>query len=139
MTGCRTYVDANILIAAFKAKGEVGMSALRTLDNPDRVFVISDYLRLETIPKPAFHNQYEEVEFLENFFRAATDIVESSPKVLSRAIELASRYDLAPIDGLHLSAAIEGSVAEFVTLEKERKPLWRVNELNELKVISPRD
>lgn len=136
MTQRRTYVDANILIAAFRQEGEDGMSAFRILDDPERVFVISGYLQLETVSKPAFHNRHEEVEFMENFFNAATDFVASSPKVMLRAIEFASRYDLSPVDALHVSAAIEGGAAEFITLEGKKKPLWRVNEL---RIVSPQD
>jgi hypothetical protein len=48
----RTYLDANILIAAFQGEGDGAMAAIAALDDPDREFVVSDFLRLETLPKP---------------------------------------------------------------------------------------
>jgi hypothetical protein len=46
---------------------------------------------------------------------------------------LASRYDLTPIDALHVSAAVIAGVDEFVTGEKDTKPMFRVQEV---KVVS---
>lgn len=129
MTSRTTYVDANILIAAFQANGTTAEAALEILDDPDRVFVISAYLRLETVPKPTFHKRQVEIEFMETFFSAASVDIESSSSVTSRAIEFASRYDLSPVDALHVSAAVAGCADEFVTLEKPNKPLHQVEEL----------
>lgn len=94
----RTYVDANILISGFRGDQATAAAALAILGDPDRTFVISDYLRLETLPKPSFHRNQKEVEFLETFFGAAAEIVTSSPDLTARAIELATRYDLSPAD-----------------------------------------
>ena len=51
----RVYIDANVLIAAFQGEEQIAQRALRVLDDPALKLVISDYLRLEVLPKPTFH------------------------------------------------------------------------------------
>jgi predicted nucleic acid-binding protein len=63
------------------------------------------------------------------FFDAADCCVSSAPEGTSSAVELATRYDLAPMDALHVSAALAGKADELVTVEKPTKPLFRVQEL----------
>lgn len=68
--------------------------------------------------------------FYEDFFKSAILSVEINPALVAKAIALASEYDLAPCDALHLSAAIEAQVDEFITTEKSTKPFFRVQELD---------
>ena len=60
----RTYVDANVLIAAFQGKEQISQRAMRVLEDPDRILVVSDYLRLEVLPKPTFQKREEEIQFM---------------------------------------------------------------------------
>ncbi|NMC19428.1 MAG: hypothetical protein GYA33_03310 [Thermogutta sp.] len=80
----RTDIDANVLIAAFQGEGEVCQRALRVLDDPDRKFVVSDYLRLEVLPKPTFHKKREEIEFMQAVFERAEHL-DTSPTLTGRA------------------------------------------------------
>ena len=48
----KTYVDANALIAAFRSDHPTADEALGILGDPDRSFVASAYLRLETCQWP---------------------------------------------------------------------------------------
>ncbi|MBS3907054.1 MAG: PIN domain-containing protein [Syntrophaceae bacterium] len=125
----KTFVDANVLIAAFQGKVEISEKALMILDDPEREFIVSDYLRLEVIPKPRFHRKQEEVEFMEAFFESASEEVGSTPTLTLQAIELASNHDLHPLDALHVSVAVQADADEFITGEKESKPLFRVDNL----------
>ena len=129
----RTYLDANVLIAAFSGKGQGAQNALRILDDPDRKFVVSDYLRLEVLPKPTFLQRREEVEFMREVLDSAAEHCDSSQELTGSALALAAKYDLTPIDALHVAAATVAGVDEFVTLEKPAKPMCRVNEV---KVVS---
>ncbi len=45
------------------------------------------------------------------------------------AIEMSSKYDMTPIDALHIGAAAIAGVDEFITLEKPTKPICRVQEI----------
>jgi hypothetical protein len=124
----RTYLDANILIAAFQGEGDGAMAAIAALDDPDREFVVSDFLRLETLPKPVFHRRAEEAQFMQAIFESA-ESVPTSEKLVQSAIRLASAYDLTPMDALHASAAVQAEVDVLLTLEKPTKPLCRLEEI----------
>lgn len=128
-----TYVDANVLISAFRGEHAATEAALAILGDAGRSFVSSEYLRLETLPKPSFHGKTTEVAFLNAYFDAARLHVSPTRETARRAIDLATRYDLAPMDALHVSAALAGEADELVTVEKPTKPLFRVREL---KVVS---
>lgn len=132
----RTYIDANVLIAAFRGEEKVAERALKVLDDPDRALVVSDYLRLEVLPKPRFHNKQEEVEFMQAVFENAAEKVSTSDELTERAVELASRYDMTPIDALHVGAAVLAGVDELVTMENPTKPMCRVSEVEVVSIHS---
>ncbi len=125
----RTYVDANVLIAAFGSEETAAVRALALIDDPSRRFVTSPLLALETLPKPRYHGNADEVSFIERFLATCAEMVSVDDALIAAAQQLASRYDLSPIDALHASAAIRAGVDEFVTFEKPEKPLCRVAEL----------
>jgi len=131
----RTYIDANVLIAAFQGEEKVAQRALSVLDDPNRMLVVSDYLRLEVLPKPKFHKRQEEVEFMEAVFANAENC-ETSPRLTRCSLELAAKYDLAPIDALHVGAALVADVDELVTLEKPTKPICKVKEVGVTSIAS---
>jgi len=131
----RTYIDANVLIAAFQGEEQVAQRALRVLDDPGRRLVVSDYLRLEVLPKPMFHKQQEEVEFMEAVFEKAENW-ETSPELTRCSLELAARYDMAPMDALHVGTAVVADVDELVTLEKPTKPICKVEEVSVKSIAS---
>jgi predicted nucleic acid-binding protein len=123
----------NDLIAAFRGESDIAFRALEVLDDSERQFVISDYLRLEVLPKPTFLGRHEEVLFMRTFLEEAAEDVPSSQEVTGRAVNLASPYDMTPIDALHVGAAVTAAVDELVTVEKATKPMCRVREI---KVVS---
>lgn len=129
----RTYIDANVLIAAFQGEELVARRALQVLDDPNRKLVVSDYLRLEVLPKPTFHKIQEEIDFMQVIFDNASENVATSPELTGRAVAMASKYDMTPIDALHIGVAAISGVDELVTMEKPTKPICRVTEV---KVIS---
>lgn len=125
----RTYVDANVLIAAFQGKEQISQRAMRVLEDPDRILVVSDYLRLEVLPKPTFQKREEEIQFMNNVFENAENC-ETSAKLTAYALTLASKYNMAPMDALHVGASVVAGVDELVTLEKPTKPMCKVKEVN---------
>lgn len=132
----RTYLDANVLIAAFQGEEKVAQRALQVLDDPNRSLVISDYLRLEVLPKPTFHKRQEEINFMQTVFDGAAENLKTSPELTRRALEYASKYDMTPIDALHVGAAAAAGVDELVTLEKPTKPMCKVKEVNVVSIHS---
>ncbi len=129
----RTFVDACVLIAVVQGNDSVAKQAFEIIDDPNREFVVSDFLRLEVLPKPTFHKYLEQVEAYEEFFKQASGYIEPNKKISSDAVSLACKYDLQPVDALHISTASNSGVEEFITLEKPGKPITRVQEV---KVIS---
>jgi hypothetical protein len=129
----RTYIDASVLITAFQGEEETSRRALEILDDPARKLVVSDYLILEVLPKPTFHKRKLEIVFMQTVIGSAVEDVESSFALTKRAIQVAAKYDMKPLDALHVGAAIIGKVDELVTMEKQTKPLCKVEEI---KVIS---
>jgi predicted nucleic acid-binding protein len=122
----RTYIDANVLIAAFQGDESISRAAMEVLTDPERALVVSDYLRLEVLPKPTFHKREEEIEFMKSVFDSASETIPSFPQVTAQALQLASEYDMTPVDALHVAAAVIGKVDELVTMEKPTKPMCRV-------------
>jgi len=125
----RTYIDANVLIAAFQGDERISRRAMKVLDDPNRQLVVSDFLRLEVLPKPTFHKRTREVQFMNAVLENAAENVPCDSGVTEKAIKLASDYDVAPMDALHVAAAVTADVDEFVTLEKPTKPIYRVSEI----------
>ena len=134
MSKILTYLDTSVLLAAWRGEQAIADAAMKYLDDPEREFVVTDFLKLELLPKALFHKQVEEAEFFQEFLNAATTIVHISPEMLNDVVNLASQHGLAAIDAIHAFAAIQTS-AEFVTKEKKTKPFSNITR-DTLKVIS---
>lgn len=124
----RTYVDANVLMAAWRGKGDAGAKAMAILDDPQRALVVSDAVRLEVMPKPLYENQQQESAFYAAIFGAAEQIP-WQVSTLEQAHELAQRYGIAAMDAIHVATAIAAQVDEFVSAEKPTKPMFRAREI----------
>lgn len=129
MAPTRTFVDADVLIWAARGKESLSQAALTVLASPDREFVVSDFLRLEVLPKAAYHKQQGEEAFYRRVLAAAVETIPASPALVALAEQLAISYGLSAIDGLHVAAAITASAAEFLTAERTTSPLFRVQEI----------
>ncbi len=68
----------------------------------------------------------------------AAATVPASPELTDHAVDLASKYDMTPIDALHISAALTAEVDEFITLERPAKPICQVQEVN-VRSLYPRE
>ncbi len=121
----KTFVDAGVLIAAFRGGAGAGSLALDILDDPVRRFVTSDFVRLEVLPKAIFYKRKEEVAFYEAFFAAAT-CVRTSEGLFLQAFDEAKESGLSAVDALHVAAAKAEGCDDFQTSEEEGKPLFRV-------------
>ena len=88
---------------------------------------------LEALPKPTFHRRQEEIDFMQEIFDGADEVINTSPELTRSALEFASKYDMSPIDALHVGVAVVAGVDELITMEKPSKPICRVKEV---KVVS---
>ena len=103
---------------------------MEVLDDPNRQLVVGDFPRLGVLPKPMFQKLTEEVQLMKAVRENAAENVACDSEVTEKAIKLASDYDVAPMDALHVGVAVTADVDEFVTLEKPTKPIYRVSEIS---------
>ena len=99
---------------------------MQILDDPNREFVASPFLKLEVLPKAVYNRQQAEVDFYEAFFAACTLWAESLNTIVAEAQQQANTLGLGAVDALHVAAAISVSADELVTTEKPSKPIHRV-------------
>jgi predicted nucleic acid-binding protein len=126
----KTFVDAGVLIAAARGKADVATHAMKILDDPDREFVASPFLKLEVLPKAVYEKRQAEVEFYETFFNAVTYWAESVNEIAKNAYIEACKSGLNAMDALHVAAAISAGAEELITTEKPEKSIHRVDSIN---------
>lgn len=120
-----TFVDASVLIAAAVGTEEIARVAMQVLDDPERCFASSAFVKLETLPKPTFHRQNDERQFYTEFFDAVSKWAEVGEPLVRAAFEEACKVGLSAMDSLHVAAAEQVGADEIVTAEKSTKPLLR--------------
>ena len=135
MSKKRTYLDTGVLIAAFAGTQRLSDAAFAVLNDPDREFVITDFLKLELLPKAIFNKKSNEADCYNAFFEHACDVVEITSELMIGALKLACLHDLSAIDSIHVHSALVSSTSEFITTEKPTKPFFRITDTS-LKIIS---
>ena len=103
---------------------------MEILDDGERSFVSSLFVRLEVLPKALFHKRLAEVAFYESYFEAVKDWVDPDRDLLERAGQVASRFGLAAMDALLVTSAMTAGVDELVTTERPTRPIHRVSGLS---------
>lgn len=125
----RTYIDAGVLIAAARGKPPIAIAALEILDDPDREFASSIFVKLEVLPKAMFHKNRSEVEFYEAFFDAVAYWADSLETIAEDAYKQACYSGIAAMDALHLAAAVSVGAVELITTERPEKPIHRAQSI----------
>ena len=120
----RTFLDSGVLIAAFKGAPQLRELALRILEDPDRVFVTSPFVRLEVLPKAIFNKQANEKRFYEQFF-ARAEFATDLTAIFDLGEKEAAKSGVGSMDSLHLAAARLLNVDEFLTTEGPKKSIHR--------------
>jgi predicted nucleic acid-binding protein len=120
-----TFVDSGVLIAAVRGSDPVAKLAFDILDDPERDFASSIFVKLETIPKPTYLSRDEQREFYEQFFDSVSKWAIVDSELAETAFTVARKAGLSAMDSLHLAAAHQMRCEEFVTTEKPTKPLHR--------------
>jgi predicted nucleic acid-binding protein len=120
-----TFIDSGVLITAARGTTEVSAQAIAILDDPERTFASSEFVRLEVLPKAAFNGRLNEAKFYSSYFRAVSRWPADTDTVVKHAYDLALKFGLAALDALHVAAARGMGAQEFITTEKPGKPLHR--------------
>jgi len=128
----RTFLDAGVLIAAVRGQEAEAARALAILEDPERSFIASDFLKMEVLPKAIYYQRPAEVGLYERFFSQAR-FISVSAALVTQAYTEACTFGLSALDALHVTVAKAGGAEEFITTERTTTPLFRVTGL----VITP--
>jgi predicted nucleic acid-binding protein len=120
-----TFVDAGVLIAAARGGNVQAARAMEILDDPEREFAASPFLRLEVVPQSRFNKRETEVAFYEAFFASVQRWATDLEAVTNIAIREASLNGIQAMDALHVAAAVTVGVSELITTEKRSRAIHR--------------
>jgi len=101
----KTFVDSGVLIAAARGSDEVALRAMEILDDPERTFASSAFVRLEVLPKALYHRNAAAAEFYEAFFSSVKDWAEPVERVTRDAHQEAVQSGLSALDALNVASA----------------------------------
>jgi predicted nucleic acid-binding protein len=135
----RTYVDSGVLIDAARGKAPHAMDAIRILDDPEREFVSSAFVKLEVRPKAVHNKQHAEIKFYDEFFRDVVAWADSYPSIVADAEDEAETCGLQAMDALHVAAAASVAAEELVTTEKRTRPLHRARRVTVICIYAADD
>ncbi|MBP0030399.1 type II toxin-antitoxin system VapC family toxin [Roseofilum sp. Guam] len=131
----RTFVDAGVLIYAARAENEMAELALQILEDDQREFASSIFLKLEVLPKAIYHQQISEIKFYETFFDAVTYWANDINTIIEQAYRESSQFGLGAMDALHIAAAVSVGATEFITNEKPQKSIHRTQSINVISLL----
>ena len=120
----RTFLDANVLVSAGQGNRRDAEAALLILQQSDRIFLASPFLRLEVLPHAHREKQWVSVKLYEQYF-ARAESCDNLEAILQGADEQMLRTALGLADALHISAAALLGADEFITGEGTNKPIYR--------------
>ena len=131
-----TYLDANVLIAVARGDSDAYEAAMAIIDDEDRKFAASAFLRLELLPKPKHFKRQDEVAIYEAFFAGVTAWANDLDALVTDAEAKGERYGLSAMDACHVAAAIQVAADELVTAEKPSKPIHDVAEVRIVPLVA---
>jgi hypothetical protein len=91
---------------------------LALMNDPARVFLTSNFVRLEVLPKPFYFHWQAEVDFYKADVALVTEIVGASSALVGRAYAEAQQVGLAGMDAPHIAAAKASGVEGCITTER---------------------
>ena len=133
-----TYIDAGVLIAAARGSGSIAQRALSILDDPNREFVSSIFVKLEVLPKAVYHNNKAEADFYRAFFAAVLHWADSLDTISQTAFKEACYRGLSGMDALHVAAAASVAASELITTERPEKPIHRARSVRIISIWDSR-
>jgi predicted nucleic acid-binding protein len=122
-----TFVDAGVLIAAARGGSVQAARAMEILDDPEREFAASVFLRLEVLPQALFNKRIADAAFYEAFFSTVTHWATNLDAVTEIALHEASARGVEAMDALHVGAAISVGASELITTEKPTRSIHRAH------------
>ena len=131
----RVFLDAGVLIGAFKGEPDIREAAFAILECPHLEFWYSPLLNLEVTLQAIHHKQKEELSFYDEYFRNANCYGD-----LNRMYEIgapeAKKHGITVVDALHVAAANLAKCPFLVTTEKPTKPIFRSDLVKVISIVS---
>ncbi len=131
----RTFVDTGVLITAARGSDETVQRSLDILQDPDREFASSPFLKLELLPKAIYNQRQTEIVFYEAYFEMVTHWATDLEAIMAAAYREVAEFGLGAMDALHIAAAVTVGAEEFITNEKPEKSIHRTPSI---RIISTR-
>jgi len=131
----RTYLDSGVLLSAAREVDALSEKALEILEDENRSFASSVFVRLEVLPKAICYRRTNEAQFYQEYFDSVQYWADDITRLLEDGYQIACRHGLAAIDALHIAAALAIEADEFVTTERSTKPMHRVNEIRVVSIV----
>jgi predicted nucleic acid-binding protein len=131
----RTYVDSGVLLSAAREENALSEKALEMLEDENRRFASSLFVRLEVLPKAICYRRTNEAQFYEAYFESVQYWAHDLAKLLEDGYRIACIHGLSAIDALHIAAALAVEADEFVTTERTTKPMHRVSEIRVISIL----
>lgn len=123
-----------MLIAAARGQGRLGQRALDLIsDTASHEFVCSEYVRMETVPKPTYFGNTLEIEFYEEFFSRVSMWLPFDKVHLEEAFREACKSGLSSFDAIHVVLASLTACDELVTSEK---PVTAIHRTKRVRIVS---
>ena len=124
-TPIKTFIDSGVLIFAARGEGELAQKALSILEDSNREFASSIFLKLEVLPKAVYNQKKAEKKFYQTYFDAVSFWATDLEKIVEQGLEEATISGTGAMDSLHLASAKLLEVDEFITNEKPNKSIHR--------------
>lgn len=132
----RTFIDAGVLIQAARGETEIAERALAILQDENREFASSIFLKMEVLPKAVFHQNDDEIEFYNIFFDGVEYWATDLEQIVKKAYTECSKYGLGAMDALHVAAALSVNATELITNEKPTKSIHRTQSISLISIFS---
>jgi predicted nucleic acid-binding protein len=134
----RTFLDANVFIAAADSGERGHQESLRVLFSPGRVLIATRLVRIEVQPPPRTRDRELQRQTRDTYLSFVDEWLPIDDALAAEAELLREQTPgLSPMDSLHAAAAIRAG-AELVTLEAVTKPLYAVPGLRVVHVSAGR-
>lgn len=124
-----SFIDTGVLIAAARGNHQLSEMALGILEDGDRQFAASIFLKMEVLPKAISQQQKAEIKFYQTYFDAVTYWANDLEKIVTLGYEQASLFGLGAMDALHVAAAILVGADELITTEKPKQSIHRTSSI----------
>jgi hypothetical protein len=125
----RTFVDSGVLIAGYKGSPLVVAAAGNILNDGNRIFLSSPFVRHEVSPKALYNRRRDEYRFYQSYFKRAT-FCDDLKLILNHAGRESAKSGINAMDSLHIAAARLLNADEFITTEKPSRSIYRTSLVN---------